>query len=334
MPSVDLNEEPLFDIEATHEPDVDGGEERGGPTVLEGVTIPFDILEYGNGRLPDDQLESIGIGSHRLHRTAAQGFAQWRELARQAGIDLTCTDSYRTLALQERLKKEKPKWSATPGRSVHGWGFAVDVAVGTPPTAFGPSVLQWLKENGPPNGWHLGRPKDEPWHWVFRGTGAPITTPTPGGTKTDTKANGSDSALQTPADDALLASNATVSAGSTGLLVGILRGLLGLPPGEAFDADVDAAVRAFQQSNGLTVDGRVGPITWGTLRRVTAPVDRPILALGASGDAVQWLQRRLARKPDGQFGPRTQEAVTGFQRAAALSPDGRVGPITWGALTT
>jgi peptidoglycan hydrolase-like protein with peptidoglycan-binding domain len=342
MPSVDLNEEPLFDIEATHEPDVDGGDERGGPTVLEGVSIPFDILEFGNGRLPDDQLEPIGIGSHRLYRTAAQGFAQWRELARQAGIDLTCTDSYRTLALQEQLKKAKPKWSATPGRSVHGWGFALDVAVGTPPKGFGSSVLHWLKENGPPNGWHLGRPKDEPWHWVFRGTGAPnaptTITPTTATPTTITTATVSEpppttSTEHASPDDALLASNSTVSAGSTGVLVTILRGLLGLPAGDAFDADTDAAVRAFQQSNALTVDGRVGPITWGTLRRVTAPVDRPTLALGSSGYAVQWLQRRLARTPDGQFGPRTQAAVRGFQQAAELTADARVGPITWGALT-
>jgi hypothetical protein len=297
---------------------------------MEGVTIPFDILEFGNGRLPDDQLESIGIGSHRLHRTAAQGFAQWRELARQAGIDLTCTDSYRTLALQERLKQQKPKWAATPGRSVHGWGFAVDVAVGTPPKAFGQSVLQWLKENGPPNGWHLGRPKDEPWHWVYRGAGA--GAPATGGMLIpESNASGNTSTAQP--DDALLASTSTVSLGSTGVLVAILRGLLVLPAGDVFDAEVDAAVRAFQQANALTVDGRVGPITWGTLRRVTAPAERPTLALGSTGNAVQWLQRRLARTPDGQFGPRTEAAVKGFQRAASLSADGRVGPITWGALT-
>jgi peptidoglycan hydrolase-like protein with peptidoglycan-binding domain len=188
-------------------------------------------------------------------------------------------------------------------------------------------VLQWLKENGPPNGWHLGRPKDEPWHWVYRGAGAPATPATMATTAAPV------SAPSSSPDDPLLASSATVTAGSTGLLVAILRGLLGLAPGDVFDAEVDAAVRAFQQANALTVDGRVGPITWGTLRRVTAPTERPTLALGSTGDAVQWLQRRLACKPDGQFGPRTEAAVKGFQRAASLSADGRVGPITWGALT-
>ncbi len=329
MSIVDLNEEPLFEIGDTHEPDVDGEDERGGPTVMEGVTIPFDILEFGNGRLPDDQLESIGIGSHRLHRTAAQGFAQWRELARQAGIDLTCTDSYRTLALQQQLKQQKPKWSATPGRSVHGWGFAVDVAVGTPPKAFGQSVLQWLKENGPPNGWHLGRPKDEPWHWVYRGAGA------------RRHRRHDDPGLERLRGHVHRAAERRAAGVHQHRVARVHRRARRhpsgparlLPAGDAFDAEVDAAVRAFQQANALTVDGRVGPITWGTLRRVTAPAERPTLALGSTGDAVQWLQRRLACKPDGQFGPRTDAAVKGFQRAASLSADGRVGPITWGALT-
>lgn len=210
---------------------------------------------------------------------------------------------------------------------MHGWGFALDVSVGTPPTAFGQSVLQWLTDSGPPIGWHLGRPKDEPWHWVFRGTGnAPMATNTDAG---------SPAAATAPVpDDSLLASSSTVSTGSTGVLVRILRSLLGLTSGDTFDADVDATVRAFQQANGLTVDALVGPITWATLRRVTAPIDRPMLARGSSGDAVVWLQRRLACEPDGQFGPRTLAAVIAFQRAATLSPDGRVGPITWGALTT
>ena len=67
---------------------------------------------------------------------------------------------------------------------------------------------------------------------------------------------------------------------------------------------------------------------------MTAPTDRPTVALGATGDAVHWIQRRLACKPDGQFGPRTQAAVMAFQQAAALAADGSVGPLTWAALTT
>jgi len=339
MSAIDPDEAPLFDIDATHESDLEPDGGKGGASKPEGVTIPFDILEFGNGLLPDSALESIGIGGHRLHSIAAQAFGQWRNLAAGAGIDLTCTDSYRTLAQQQRLKQQKPQWSATPGRSVHGWGFAVDVSIGTPPKSFGVSVLNWLKENGPPNGWFLGRPKDEPWHWVYRGTsGAPPAASTATSTATPQSAPVSTPAASTPTasagsgEDPLLVSNALVFLGSTGLLVRIARGLLGMAPADEFDAATDEAARAFQTANALTVDGRIGPQTWARLRSVTAPADRSPLSQGATGDAVAWLQRRLGCTPDGQFGPKTNAAVLSFQAAAGLAADGRVGPITWGAL--
>jgi len=332
MSAIDPDEAPLFDIDATHEPDVESDGGKGGESKPEGVTLPFDVLEFGNGLLPDSALESIGVGGHRLHNVAAQAFGQWRNLAASAGIDLTCTDSYRTLAQQQRLKQLKPKWSATPGRSVHGWGFAVDVSVGTPPRSFGASVLDWLKENGPPNGWFLGRPKDEPWHWVYRGiSGAPPAAST--STPKPVSTTGSSTAGTSSGGDPMLVSNDVVFMGSNGLLVRIARGLLGTVPADEFDAATDAAARAFQAVNALTVDGRIGPQTWPKLRNITAPSDRSNLSQGATGDAVTWLQRRLGCLPDGQFGAKTDASVVSFQAAAGLTVDGRVGPITWGALT-
>jgi D-alanyl-D-alanine carboxypeptidase/Putative peptidoglycan binding domain len=324
--SIDLDEPPLFDLGSLHEPDVetDTGE-RGGPLTLEGVLIPFDVLEFGNGQLPDSMLHRIGIGSHRLHRSAADGFAAWRALASTAGIDLTCTDSYRTLAEQIDLKRRKPQWSATPGRSVHGWGFAVDLSIGRPPKPFGQSVLAWLKENGPSIGWFLGRPKDEPWHWVFRGASGGSTE---GGSSSDRIS------LADGTDGGVLIANTEVILGSTGVLVRILQGLLDVPITSSFDTTTDAKVREFQSTNDLHVDGRVGPMTWAALRRVTAPTDRPEIAIESTGDAVRWVQRRLALTIDGQFGTRTQSAVASAQRAAGLTPDGCVGPLTWAALTT
>ena len=161
----------MFDIGQTDEPDTDG--ERGGAINREGVSIPWEIAEFGNGKLPDELLVPIGIYRHRLHASAAAAFARLREAAAGAGIELTCTDSYRPYEEQVDLKRRKPHLAATPGKSVHGWGFAVDVSVGLPPRAFGHSVYRWLQEHGPEHGWHLGRPKDEPWHWVYRG---PIDT--------------------------------------------------------------------------------------------------------------------------------------------------------------
>lgn len=343
-PEIDLDEPPLFELDTNHEPDVeshddpDSVEGKGGADRPEGVPLPFDVLEHGNGELPDTILHRIGIGGHRLHATAAGAFAHLRALAAGAGIDLTCTDSYRTLSQQQQLKKAKPDWSATPGRSVHGWGFAVDVAIGTPPKAFGQSVLTWLKDNGPPNGWFLGRPKDEPWHWVYRGLGenlgatesaaAPaskVAAP-PGPAATGAAAVSSD------LDPAAMGST-QIALGATGVGPRIVRDLLGLAVGDAFDADVDVAVRGFQQANALTVDGKVGPKTWAALRSTTAPADRPALARDSTGDAVMWVQRRLGLAADGSFGPKTEAAVIAFQQATSLTTDGKVGPKTWAALT-
>jgi len=253
--TIPMDEPPLFDLEAQDEPDTaeDTDEEPGdidesdeelqptfGPLVREGVTIPFELQQHGNGRLPDSVLEPLGIARHRLHRSAATAFQRWRDLARGAGIDLTLTDSYRTFDQQVELKKRKPDLAATPGKSVHGWGFAVDLAVGSPPKPFGASVFEWLKANGPTIGWHMGRPKDEPWHWVYRGP-------------------------QDGAPDGGAAARPRLLLNSTGDAVRELQTLLGIFVDGRFGPQTDAAVRAFQQAHALFVDGVVGPKTWAVL---------------------------------------------------------------------
>ena len=95
------------------------------------------------------------------------------------------------------------------------------------------------------------------------------------------------------------------------------------------------AVRRFQQSRGLLVDGIVGNQTW--------PALIVQVREGSEGDAVRGVQsqlqaRNLSGDPsrglqiDGIFGPKTDAAVRGFQQAAGLAVDGIVGPITWNAL--
>ena len=60
--------------------------------------------------------------------------------------------------------------------------------------------------------------------------------------------------------------------------------------------------------------------------------DRPVLAIGARGEAVRRVQTQLGLPVDGLYGPMTRNAVRRFQRARALDPDGMVGPDTWAAL--
>lgn len=61
----------------------------------------------------------------------------------------------------------------------------------------------------------------------------------------------------------------------------------------------------------------------------------PVLRRGASGAAVERLQRALAAEGfspggiDGRFGPATEAALVAFQRCHGLLPDGIAGPLTW-----
>lgn len=50
------------------------------------------------------------------------------------------------------------------------------------------------------------------------------------------------------------------------------------------------------------------------------------------GEDVAALQRRLNIKPDGVFGPYTDQAVRAFQRRQGIVSDGVVGPATWAEL--
>jgi hypothetical protein len=61
------------------------------------------------------------------------------------------------------------------------------------------------------------------------------------------------------------------------------------------------------------------------------------LKLGSKGDDVRALQQRLRDlgwtiSVDGDFGPRTRDAVLTFQKSRPLTADGIVGPKTWKAM--
>lgn len=57
-----------------------------------------------------------------------------------------------------------------------------------------------------------------------------------------------------------------------------------------------------------------------------------ILKIGDQGPLVEFLQQYLEVRVDGDFGPKTKQAVVTFQRENGLVPDGIVGPITWDCL--
>ena len=119
-------------------------------------------------------------------------------------------------------------------------------------------------------------------------------------------------------------------------------GLLADGRGDVFDADVDRAVRQFQQERGIAVDGVVGPQTYRRLEEARWRLgDRVLQFLPGHlmvGDDVLALQERLTGlgfspgRPDGFFGRNTDHAVREFQLNTGLPTDGMAGPETFRAL--
>jgi len=131
----------------------------------------------------------------------------WEAVQREcaaAGVVLHLTDSYRPLAVQERIFRERyvthftgidhriwrgvNYWrrpgtasAAVPGTSNHGWGIAVDCGVGS----FTSKAYRALSDHGPGHGWTntAGRQIQEPWHWEYNSAHdqhpSPVPTPKP-----------------------------------------------------------------------------------------------------------------------------------------------------------
>ncbi len=139
-----------------------------------------------------------------------------------------------------------------------------------------------------------------------------------------------------------------------------------------FGPETEQALRHFQASHHLVVDGVVGPQTWSALGikqhsvlhqgffpHRAAPksaaagtagaetvaqtsTQTPAPAVGGTpthdggastpAEAVRRLQEALHIQADGEFGPQTEAAVKSMQAHDGLTVDGVVGPDTWHAL--
>jgi D-alanyl-D-alanine carboxypeptidase len=135
------------------------------PGTYGAVVLPAELAGQRNGALPEALLESIGQGGHRLSRSAAVAFRKMATAAQQDGITLRVSDSYRSVADQERLAGSLGLYregglAAVPGTSTHGWGLSVDLDVDA-------RTQGWLRANAA----RFGFAEDvarEPWHYTFR----------------------------------------------------------------------------------------------------------------------------------------------------------------------
>ncbi|MDR2514253.1 MAG: peptidoglycan-binding protein [Christensenellaceae bacterium] len=112
-------------------------------------------------------------------------------------------------------------------------------------------------------------------------------------------------------------------------------GYLTTTPDGNYGADTTAAVKRFQELNGLIPDGFLGYTTIKTLKSSGAAPNA--LQLGMKGSDVERVQKRLkelgyTKNVTGYFGEITQEAVKAFQKRNSLGTDGVVGRVTMAKL--
>lgn len=147
-----------------------------GATTGPGGTCSADVpAEVMNGFLPISALCVLrSAPGQRLIAPAARAFdAMSSAFTAALGTPLCITDSYRDYATQVRVFQTKPNLAATPGRSQHGLGRAVDLCGGV--QVFGTAPYQWLKDNAATYGFShpdWAEPdgsRPEPWHWEFQG---------------------------------------------------------------------------------------------------------------------------------------------------------------------
>ena len=118
----------------------------------------------------------------QLQADAAKSFKLLNEAFKaQFGQDIYVTDHYRSYEGQVRMKeywesRNNPEKAATPGKSNHGWGEALDLASEINDDAS--AQHKWMEDNAEKYGWintkyHQNKDSKhyEPWHWEFTGKG-------------------------------------------------------------------------------------------------------------------------------------------------------------------
>lgn len=228
------------------------------------VKMPKDLKGVEPGKLPDSLLRSIKSGG-KLHWLAANAWNAMVAKAKADGLELKPTSSgdlYRSYESQksgflsryqlEEIKGTSTKtfegktWYlkkgmamlATPGKSMHNLGIAVDVH-----SAGEPKRLDWLIANVKDFGFSWEVVPSEPWHlrYVCGDTPPPVVIAFGG-------EGAPDATNATPADENSAIQQALKNKGFYS----------GAIDGNIASADFQQALKSFKQKNGLKPDFVIG----------------------------------------------------------------------------
>ncbi|WP_157530459.1 D-alanyl-D-alanine carboxypeptidase family protein [Microtetraspora niveoalba] len=126
--------------------------------------------QYPNGLLPRGFLCPLPQKGEELRADAAIAFADLNvAYQKRFGTPMCISDSYRSLGEQQAVYYQRPGLAATPGKSNHGLGMAVDLCGGV--QIFRSAQFNWLEANSKRFGfihpdWAYHSPF-EPWHWEY-----------------------------------------------------------------------------------------------------------------------------------------------------------------------
>lgn len=273
------------------------------------IKLPISLKNVEPGKLHPSLLREIPQGG-KLHYLAADAWNAMVDAAKADGIELKPTssgDTYRSYDVQkagflqryqlEPVANQSTKtfegktWylkrgmamMATPGKSNHNLGLAVDIH-----SASEKKRLDWLIKNVLKFGWSWEVVPSEPWHIRY--------------TEGDQVPQAVKEWLALHPKD---------------------PGIFGTPAEQkaAAAAATEAVVKA-QEPKKIDISIANG---------------KPRIIKDYKGKAVREAQELLTKhgfqcRPDGDFGPKTQEVVKQFQKSKSIPITGEVDELTWAAL--
>lgn len=138
-------------------------------SLLPNCVLPVSFDGEVNGQLAAEHLCLLPDDTNYLRADVAQSFAQMNaQFNATFGRDLCVIEGYRSYADQVRIKSLRGYLAASPGTSMHGFGFAFDLCSGDDSGA----PKAWLDSTAAAYGfvnpdWAKFR-KYEPWHWEYK----------------------------------------------------------------------------------------------------------------------------------------------------------------------